>query len=61
MKYVIRARGPALGPVRSFSGTKGGEKNEIRARRKHPTKLVKAAAFCLLNSLMMTMGWVLRG
>ena len=32
-----------------------------RTRRKHPTKLVKAAACCLLSPLTTTTGWILRG
>ena len=43
MEYVIRPKGPALGPVKSFSTDRSREKNDT-ARRKHPTKLVKAAA-----------------
>ena len=34
---------------------------ENRTRRKHPTKLVEAAACCLLSPLTMTTGWILRG
>ena len=61
MEYIIRAKGPALGPVGHSSLTEEGEKKEIRARRKHPTKLVKATACGLLNPLTATMGWILRG
>ena len=42
MECVNRAKGPTLGPVRSFSVDRRREKEEYRARRKHPTKLVKA-------------------
>ena len=62
MEYVIRAKGPALGPVRSFSvDRRRREKRNDRARRKHPAKLVKAAACCLLSPLMTTTGWILQG
>ena len=43
MEYVVQAKGPALGPVRSFSADRRREKKNKRARRRHPTKLVKAA------------------
>ena len=33
----------------------------IRVRREHPTKLVEAAACCLLSLLTTTTGWILRG
>ena len=59
---VFLAKGPALGPVRSFSvDRRRREKGNNKARKKHPTKLVKAAACCLLSPLTMTMGWILRG
>ena len=41
--------------------TEEGEKKGIRARRKHSTKFVKAAACCLLSPLTTTTGWILRG
>ena len=58
-----QANGPALGPVRSFSADRRRRENGNKdtARRKHPTKLVKAAACCLLSPLTTTMGWILRG
>ena len=37
------------------------KKKYDRTGRKHPTKLVKAAACCLLSPLTMTTGWMLRG
>ena len=50
MEYVIWAKGPALGPVRSFSANRRSEKKKKkkknRARRKHPPKLVEAAYWC---------------
>ena len=62
MEYGIRAKGPALGPVRPFSADRSRrEKGNDRARRKHPTKLVKAAACCLLSPLTTTAGWILKG
>ena len=48
------------GQIRSFSADRRRrEKGNDRARRKHPTKLVKAAACCLLSPLTTT-GWILR-
>ena len=41
MEYVIRAKGPALEPIRSFSADRRRrekKKKQERARRKHPTK-----------------------
>ena len=61
MEYVIWAKGPALGPVRSFSADRREKKKYDRVRRKHPTKLVEAAACCLLSPLTMSTGWILRG
>ena len=49
MEYVVRVKGPALGPLRPFSADRRREKRIKRVRRKHPTKLVKAAACCLLS------------
>ena len=50
-----------LGPVRSFSADRRREKRNRRARRKYPTKLVKAAACRPLSPLTTTTGWILRG
>ena len=62
IEYVVWAKCPALGPVRSFSADRRrGEKRSKRARRKHPTKFVKAAACCPLSPLTTTTGWILRG
>ena len=62
MEYGIRAKGPALGPIRSFSADRRRrEKGNDTARKKHPTKLVRAAACCLLSPLKTTTGWILRG
>ena len=50
-----------LGPARSFSAD--GKKKEVRQskKRKHPTKLVKAATCCLLSPITTTTSWILRG
>ena len=45
----------------SHSARTEGEKINNRTRRKHPTKLVKATACCLLSPLTTTTGWILRG
>ena len=51
MEYVIQAKGPALGPIRSFDADRRRreKRNKIELRRKHPTKFVKAEACCLLK------------
>ena len=60
MEYVIWAKGPTLGPVRSFIAERRKKRNK-RVRRKHPTKLVEAAACCLLSPLTISTGWIFRG
>ena len=54
-------RNRLFGPLRSFQANRRRREKQDRARRKNPTKLVKAAACCLLSPLTTTMGWILRG
>ena len=58
--YVIWAKCPALGPLRSFSANRRREKRKNRTI-KHPVKLVEAAACFFLSPLTTTTGWILRG
>ena len=58
MEYVSWTKGPALGPVRSFSANRRREK---RMRRKHPTKLIEEAACCLLSPLTILRGFRIFG
>ena len=60
LEYAVRAKGPALGPIRSFSADRR-EKKEDRVRKKYPTKLVKAAIYWLLSPHITTMDWILKG
>ena len=53
---------PSAGTSKVISAQTGGGGRQIkRTRGKHPTKLVKAAASCLLSPPMTMIGWILRG
>ena len=39
MEYVIRAKGPALGPVRSFSADRREKSNQLEREKKASNKI----------------------